>query len=81
MAGVAQEELEEIKAALMLLDGRMEALRNRVLFLSQALAEKEHGAEAVRAAAEAAGDLLPRFANDWHPYDSLMDWHKQKAAH
>lgn len=61
--------------------GEIDRLESMVLNLSLALAEKEHGTEAVRAAAKAAGDRLGSFVAEHHPYEALMQWFKENGSH
>ncbi len=59
----------------------MQRLEVQVLNLSQALAEKEHGTAAVKAACQWAGDSLGNYAAEAHPYDVLMQTYKASQAH
>ena len=59
---------------------RIRELDNAVLNLSQALAEKEHGAELVEralAAARAEEGRLHACLQTGHPYEALASWYKQ----
>lgn len=54
-------------------------LEVQVFNLSQALAEKDHGIDTVRAACVWAGPNLASFAGEHHPYDALMQAYKARA--
>lgn len=81
MSTETKSEPTQEQQAIMMLGRRIEWLENALLNLSQALAEKEHGPEAVHAAQVAAGEQLHKFMQDPHPYDSLVDWHQTSDAH
>ncbi len=76
-----QHDMTPEQHAIMLLGSRLVQLENALLNLSQVLAEKEHGAETVRAACQAAGAELGKFAQDPHPYDSVVQWHQTRGQH
>jgi hypothetical protein len=61
-------------------DDRLTEMEGQVLSLSQALAEKEHGTEAVRAACKWAGPRLQEYAAEHHPYDALMQAYLANGA-
>lgn len=81
MSTETKPEPTQEQQAIMILGRRIEFLENALLNLSQALAEKEHGPEAVQAAQIAAGESLHKFMQDPHPYDSLVDWHQTAGRH
>lgn len=57
-------------------------LQTMLLNLSQALAEKEYGPDAVRkAVASYSTEQLEMFAREPHPYDAMMQHVKSKATH
>jgi len=69
------QRIQRLEAIVMKLD-------SRIYDLSQALAEKEHGADAVANAITLASSqpgLMETFANTPHPFDELMQWFKRDA--
>jgi predicted transcriptional regulator len=61
---------------------RLEHVENRFFNLSQAIAEKEYGRDAVLKALAAGNSakMTGKFASEPHPYDALVRWHMNGAA-
>lgn len=74
---------EDEKKAMMAIASRLDRMEQQLFTLSQELAERDYGVEAVAAAEATAKELgkLGAFRDDLHPYGALMKWYRQSSAH